>query len=122
MIALIRELFNDRTGDPDKSFDVIIRIALILIEALALTLLFNRPIGDSILLSCAVFFAGFDYLIHWIMIRKKVIELPRGESWFSWTGKTSAFDMWQPWVNLGKWGRFGVKAVVLIGANLMFWI
>jgi hypothetical protein len=120
MIALIRELLDDRTGDPDKKFDVIWRILFIVCEGLILSWIPGKSFVESLLLSSAIFFFGFDYLVHWIMIRNKVIELPKGETWFSYVGKSSAFDRWKPWVKLGKWGRFAVKFVFLTLAIINF--
>lgn len=72
---LIWELINDRYGDEDKKLDVLIRVILGLAAALVNFILIGKPILDSFLLSMAIFFMLFDYLINIILYKNDVHRL-----------------------------------------------
>jgi hypothetical protein len=119
MIATIWEVYQDRHGDLNKSDDVAWRVFLIVIEALAVTAITHKPLIVSLLLSSAVFFLTFDYLVTYVLIRNKVIEVP-GAHWFSYTGKKGWFDnlkLWRfsPWIRLGiKLAYFTISLILFI--------
>ena len=122
MIATIWEVWNDRHGDLNKSQDVVIRAILLIIEAATLRLFTHKPFFTCLLLSSAVFFMFFDYLITYALIRNKVIE-PRiggGYSWFTVTGKKGWFDNLKPWKFASPWVRFGIKLAYLIVSLVLF--
>jgi hypothetical protein len=125
MIATILEVFNDRHGDLNKSQDLILRIVLLLAEAVALHFIFHKPIFDCLLVSTAFFFLCFDYLVTYVLIKNKVIE-PRiggGHTWFSYTGKKGFFDNIRAWRNLNPWGKLAVKVSFFVLSILIcFWL
>ena len=121
MIALLWEVWNDRHGDLNKAKDVPIRGLLIIIEAALLNYFFHKPIITSLLLSTAIFFLLFDYLVTYVLIRNKVIE-PRiggSYSWFTYTGKKGLFDTMN-WWKFSPWIRLGIKLAYFFVALVLF--
>jgi hypothetical protein len=118
MIATIWEVWNDKFGDTNKSYDVAMRTLLLIAEALLLRLVLHKPFFVCLMLSTAVFFLFFDYLVTYVLIRNKVIEVP-GAHWFSYTAKRGWFD------NLGWWKsnpliRLGIKLAYFIISLILF--
>src|SRR5688572_27572531 len=113
---LIWELWNDRKGEPksDKREDVQTRIWLAFMGTLVIGLYLRYIEREKLdymtfilsgsALSLSIHFLLFDYLIN-IILKKP--------DWFSYLGKTSAVDQWQPWVKIGPWGRLAVRVSVL---------
>jgi hypothetical protein len=118
MIATIWEVWNDRNGDFNKSEDVFIRLALLCFEAVVLFMAFDKPLIDSLLFSTAVFFAFFDYLVAYLLIKNSIVETK--QSWFEYLGKSSYMDKTPLWRKAGPWGRFFIKLVVLLAAVIIF--
>lgn len=123
MIATLWEVWNDRHGDLNKGADVLIRVCLVLAEALAIHFIFVKPVVDCILLSSAIFFMFFDYVVAYVMIKNKVVEPRRGTTytWWVYTAKEGFFDNIPLWKKAGPWIKFSVKLVVLITA-IVIWI
>jgi len=69
-----------------------------------------------------MFFAFFDYLIGYVLIKNGTLEPPRGVTyhWFTYEAKKGVFDNLKTWRKIGPWGRFLVKSLVLIGATILF--
>jgi len=99
------ELWNDKDGESkkDKVLDTIWLLVAVVVIAGGAWWLGYRPlpvigliIGWRILL--------FDYLINIILYRRKVIQNPGAEFWFSYTGQTARWDKLiskvHPWVRL----------------------
>ena len=122
MIAAIWEVYNDRHGDLNKSQDVLIRCALLLIETLILHFIFGKPLFDCFLLSVAVFTFVFDYAIGYVLIKNKVVEPRRGTSysWFTYTAKKGFFDNIPLWKKANPWVKFAIKLSFLIIAVVVF--
>lgn len=120
MIALISEVWNDRNGDLHKGADIIVRAALLIIEAFILHLNLHKPFIDSLILSTAFFFLLFDYLIAYVLIRNKVIEPRIGYTWFNYQAKSGVVDNIPFWKRLNPWVKLGVRVVVFITAILIF--
>lgn len=122
MIATIWESWSDRNGDLNKSADVVIRVILLVIEGVILRLIFNKPFVDSLLLSTAIFFFFFDYLVAYVLIRNKVIEPRRGTTytWWTYTAKKGVFDNLKFWRNMKPTTKFFVRLGVLVLATLIF--
>lgn len=122
MIATLWEVWEDRHGDLYKSQDVIIRIALLLAEAIALHFIFIKPLIDSLFLSIAVFFMFFDYLIAMVLIKNGVVEPRRGTTytWWTYTAKSGVFDNLKLWKDAKPWTKFFIKLGALIAAVIIF--
>lgn len=122
MIATLWEAWNDRHGDLNKQTDLIWRVVLILLEAGLLAWFLHKPLVDSILVSSAVFFMCFDYLVGYVLIKNSVVEPRRGTSysWWTYTAKKGFFDNIKVWRNLSPWAKFSIKLSVLIAAILIF--
>lgn len=118
MIATIWEVWNDRHGDLNKSTDVYIRIVLLWVEAFVLKFIFHKPSWAAFILSSAIFFMFFDYLVTYVLIRNKVIEVP-GAHWFTYTAKGGLFDNME-WWKFSPWIRFGVKLAYFFVSLVLF--
>lgn len=122
MIATLFELYGDRHGDFNKQGDLIWRVVLILAEAGLLAWLLHKPFVDSILLSSAIFFLVFDYLIAYVLIKNGTLEPPRGITyyWFDYIAKVGPFDNFKYWKALKPRTKLFVRVVVLIGAVIIY--
>jgi hypothetical protein len=118
MIATIWEVWNDRHGDLNKQYDVIARLILLWIEGAAIHFIFHRPLITSLMISTAIFFLLFDYVVTYVLIQNKVIEVP-GAHWFSYTGKKGWFDNLGWWKH-NAWIRLGIKLAYLIISLILF--
>jgi hypothetical protein len=121
MIATIWEVWNDRHGDLNKLNDLIARVALIIIEALTISLIFHKPGITCLLISTAVFFMFFDYAITYVLIKNGIIE-PRiggGYSWFTYTAKKGLFDTME-WWKFSPWIRLGIKLAYFTISLILF--
>jgi hypothetical protein len=118
MIATIWEVWNDKFGDTNKSYDVAMRTLLLIAEALLLRLVLRKPFFVCLMLSTAVFFMFFDYIITYVLIQNKVIEVP-GAHWFSYTGKKGWFDNLKLW-RFNPWIRLGIKLAYLLISLILF--
>lgn len=115
MIATLFETWNDRHGDLNKRADLVWRVILILAEAGLLAWVLHKPFIDSILLSSAIFFMTFDYLVAYVLIKNKVVEPRRGTTytWWTYTAKKGFFDNIGLWRRLSPWVKFFVKLICL---------
>lgn len=110
MIALIWEVWNDKDGDFNKGNDIFVRLFLFLMEAMALVLITPWHFVACFMLSIAINFLTFDYIIAYVLIRNKVVEVP-GAHWFSYMGKSGVVDNLKFWRGLNPW----VKLLVRVG-------
>lgn len=122
MIATIWELWNDRKGDFNKMLDVIIRIALLALEAVAAHLQLQKPYLVALNLSAAIFFFFFDYLIAFILIRNGTLEPPRGVKyhWFTYVAKDGVVDNVPHWKNANPWLKLAIRTLYLSGSLILF--
>lgn len=122
MIATIWEVYNDRRGDKNKGFDVLIRMILFTLEAYILHLIFDKSVLVSLVIPFAVFFLTFDYVIAYVLIKNGTVEPPRGEKyhWFSYKSKSGVIDSLLIWGVMNPWLKLGVRLVVFIAAVLIF--
>lgn len=116
------EILNDSEGEKrnQKALDVLIRCGLALIAAVIGWLLINKPIIDGFILSLAIHWLLFDYMINAILITRGIIQPRNGETWFSYMGSTAVTDRLKFWRNCSPWFRLGIKVVVLIIAILIY--
>ena len=122
MIATLWEVWNDAKGDIDKAFDVFIRVLLFTAEGVLVHWISHKPLIDCIILSFAIFFLCFDYLISYVLIKNGTLEPPRGVTyhWFSYTAKVGVIDNIPFWKQLNPWIKFGIRLIVFIGAIIIF--
>jgi len=115
------EVFNDRKGDFNKIQDIFVRYGLgILAGVINFFWLTGKPVFDSLLLSMGIHFAIFDYAIAYILIKRGVIEPPRGVKyhWFDYLSTKNPFDNhWKFW---NKWTRFSIRVAVLAVAIVIY--
>lgn len=116
MIATIWEVWNDKFGDTNKSYDVAMRTLLLIAESLFIRLIIHKPFLTCLLLSTAIFFMFFDYLVAYVLIRNKVIE---GSHWFTYTAKKGLFDNMK-WWKFSPWIRLGIKLAYFFVSLVLF--
>ncbi len=103
------EINNDKKGDFDKVRDVVVRGILaiacgIVVFLLGLTGLPHHGIIQSVLMSIAIHFMMFDYLIAATLGHK---------DWFGYLGEKGPVDNIYYWRTLTPWGRFLVRMIWL---------
>lgn len=122
----LMELNNDKVRDLDKKYDVFVRACFIVGVSFVNYFLRDLQILNvhsfwqvmkgvvrPLVMSVAIFFLLFDYIIHWRLGHK-------GWKAFVYTGKTSKMDKAKLWVRLGPVGRFAVKMAVFVGALIFY--
>lgn len=121
MIALIWEVYNDRHGDANKWFDVIVRLIVLVCESQLIHLFLHKPFITSLLLSTAIFFLFFDYVITYILIKNGTVEPPRGVryNWFTYEAKSGIFDT-MDWWKYSPWLRLGIKLAYFLVSLILF--
>lgn len=107
------EVYNDRNGETkrDKQRDAMITMGLYM--AIALALIHYVEVHKSLTLMLAIRLLIFDYVIHYVLIRRGVI---RGH-WFTYVGKTPEFDQLVRKIN--PWVRLAIRVVVFVGGVLL---
>jgi hypothetical protein len=122
MIAVISEVWNDRNGDLHKGADVIVRILLLVCEAVILHAFFHKPILSCFILSSAIFFLLFDYAITYVLIKNGKLEPPLGVKyhWFSYMAKKGVIDNISWWRNMNPWGRFAIRLAYFVGSLVLY--
>lgn len=110
-VPLAWELYNDRKDDLNKVIDVFIRTGLVIVCAVP-AWFYGHSYLSAIVLSGAIFFLLFDYLINIIMLRRK--------DFFSYLGTTSKIDQLKFWKGLKPWHRFYIRAGVFIGSLVWY--
>lgn len=115
---LIWELFNDMGGETqkEKKLDVFIRVLMALIAAIVGFFIANKPIVDGFILSLAIHFFAFDYLIVMILNRR-VYE--KKVNWFTHLGKSYTDDVLR---QFAPWTRFIIKLGILSGSVILYWV
>jgi hypothetical protein len=118
-IPLAWEVQNDKDGDDHKSkWDLVFRAALAITSASFAAHFINRPFTAGLALAVAIHFLFFDY---WVADRlEKNGVIAPGSTWFTYLGKSSPFDRWQPWRNAGPWGRLTVRFSLFIIALFFY--
>jgi hypothetical protein len=114
---LVWESFDDSKGDHNKAQDVFLRCMIGLVAALVNFFLIGKPILDSFILSMAIHFMFFDYLINIILYKNDVIDYA---NWFSHTGKKGVIDNVPFWKNMNPWTKLYVRVGVLIAAIVIY--
>lgn len=118
----VLELFDDMKGDKNKAADVMLRCLIGVGVALVGFFLIGKPILDSFMLSMAIHFMFFDYLITYILLRNGTIEQPREVKyhWFSYTGKSGVIDNLKLWKEMKPRTKLYVRVGVLVIAVLIW--
>lgn len=114
-LPTVWEIWDDRKGETkkDKERDVVVAIVLYIGVMLVAWWLGTPPVKSiSMMLGARVMF--FDYVIHYILIRRGVIH----GHWFTYVGKTSTFDKRIAKVN--PWIKLLVRVVVFAAALVYF--
>lgn len=118
-LPLIWELWNDRNGDshisrgfiklPSKKVDVIVRVILAFLVSLINYILYDKEIIKSISLSGAIHFLCFDYLIAYILIKRKIIK----GKWWSYMG-SKGMDNIKLWKNIKPQYKFLIRLTIFV--------
>jgi len=118
-VPLLYHLWNDRNGDApeDKTIDILIVAIIACAAALLGYKMVGKPIIDGLLLAGAIHFMVFDYAINYILSRRRVIE--KKIDCFSYLGKSFTDDILRQWTPMT---RFWIKAGILVGATLIYFI
>lgn len=124
MIALILEVINDRDGDLNKGADVFVRLFFFAFEAWAVHFIFDKPAWAAFLLSTAIFFLFFDYVIAYVLIRNGTLEPPRGVKyhWFSYVAKEGVIDNLKFWKSLKPGIKLGIRIAYFVLSLVLFLI
>ena len=115
------ELFNDRAGDLNKAEDVFVRAGLMLGAAAGCYMLgFNFWL--SLNLTVAIYFAFFDYIISYILIKNGTLEPPRGVRyhWYSYTAKAGLVDNFKFWRNMKPGWKLTIRLAYFAASLLIF--
>lgn len=133
-IPTIYELWEDRHGEtPDqKKKDVYKRVFLMslasvivgIIYAIAYATEINEGIKvyliytlKAMLLTFAIFFMFFDYVVILILVHRGIVELPKGKKWFSYLSKSPLDSVWSKW----DWRlRMLIRGVVFVASIIVF--
>lgn len=112
-VPTVWELFDDKTGDTNKTPDTISRLIFMSSAGAAAHYISGENWLTAFNLSFAIFFMFFDYCISYILIRNGTLEPPRGVKyhWFSYSGKSGVIDNLKFWRNMNPW----VKLFIRIG-------
>lgn len=110
--AIVWECLDDINGDTIKSNkkDVLMRSGFFLGAILYSWIWMGNALLPSALMPFAVFFAFFDYLVAYILIRRGVVEVP-GAHWFSYLSGKKMFDQWLALIPPA--GRIALRVVIL---------
>lgn len=111
MIATLIELFNDKDGDFNKGADMFVRLFFFAFEAWMIHFIFDKPVWAAFMLSTAIFFLTFDYLISYILIKNGTLEPPRGVTyhWFTYQAKAGVIDNIGLWRNMNPWVKLCIR-------------
>lgn len=122
-LPTVWEIYNDRHGDLNKSSDVIWRIVIGLLAALAVSHLNLIRFVIAFNLSMAINFLLFDYLIAYILIRNGTLEPPKGVKyhWWSYIAKSGFVDNVPFWIKLNLWVKLAIR-VVYFGISLLLYL
>ncbi len=127
LLPTIFEVYDDRNGDKHSdSLDITIRGWNFLIYPLIAWAVIWVCFGYNphsfiqiVILSVTMFTLLFDYIIAYVLYRRKVISDPR---WWQKINKTSWPDNWTPWVEIGWQWRMIVKVLIFIGGEIIYWL
>lgn len=116
IFPLFWELIDDRHGDAVKKnqvFDMVMRLTFFALSGIFHQILYQKFIEGTVL-SIAVFFLCFDYLVAYLLIRNGVVI----GHWFSYLSGKKFFD--KIMVRLFPWQRLALRICVLIGAIILY--
>lgn len=121
-VPTIWEVFNDRKGDFNKSFDVLFRIVTMLLASWTVSENFGFNFFASLNLSLAIFFLFFDYVIAYVLIRNGTLEPPKGVKyhWFTYQAKSGVIDNLKFWKSLKPAIKLGIRIAYFTGALWVF--
>lgn len=112
LLPVAWEVWNDRNGDFDKVRDVLVRAVLCLYSGILLYFIEDFRFLFGALLAASVHFLLFDYIIVYVLKRRKIID--QNAKVFSYLGKTSELDGNSVWIRLGPWGRLITRLAFFI--------
>lgn len=122
------ELYDDRIGETlkQKKLDVLWRCLSFSSSAIVSGWIIygfhQTPFVyylKAVVMSFAIFFLVFDYAIIIILVRRKIVELPKGQKWYSYLSKSPLDKLWSGWD--WKW-RMAVRgAVFTISLIIYLW-
>lgn len=127
---LIWELWNDKNGDAhisrvdwnedvqmlSKRVDIYARFAIVGVASMANSFLGHHPL-QSIIMSGAIHFLLFDYLIVVVLTKNGVIET--AAQWWDYLG-SKGFDNFEWWKGKSWQVRMAIKIVVFIIACVIY--
>lgn len=116
------ELFDDKSGDKNKSADVIYRLVLMAGAATAAHYISDENWLTAFNLSLAIFFLCFDYLITAILIHNGTLEPPRGVRyhWFDYTAKKGVIDNISFWKNLNPYVKLLIRVAYFVLSCILY--
>lgn len=116
------ELFDDKSGDTNKSSDTIYRLILTSGAATAAHYISGENWLTAFNLSFAIFFMFFDYCIAAILIRNGTLEPPRGVRyhWFTFTGKSGVIDNLSFWKTLNPYVKLLIRVTYFVIAIILY--
>lgn len=114
------ELYNDRNGENKKGKIKDTAVLLVVTGLIAgLSYWLGQSPVSAILLIFGIRVMFFDYAINVILYKRKVIEKPGSEKWFSYVGESTYW--WdQLVVKVHPVTRFVVRVVVFTGSATWF--
>ena len=111
LIPTIWELWDDRKGDSNHSFDIFVRIGWVVLSAIYPWYI-GHSYWASIFMAGGIFTIAFDYLENILNLRRR--------DWFSFLGTTAKMDENKWWLKIGAWNRFYIRVGVFAGALVWY--
>lgn len=117
------ELYRERNGEDPKKKGRSMTVRALLMSVCALGAAWILGLTwlvyfKCLLLSFAIFFLFFDYAVILILVHRGIVELPKGEKWYTYLSK-SPLDKLFAKVNWKV--RMGIRVIVFITA-IIIWI
>jgi hypothetical protein len=113
LLPTLFEVWQDRNGETSK--DKVKDALWLVVGSLTIAWVshyFGQNMMAVLMLIVVWRIAVFDYLVTYVLYKRRVIESPEAKKWWSYTGKTSKIDQLLSKIDW-RW-RLGVRIVFLI--------
>lgn len=136
--GLYYALYDDRNGDKHPNHDwvaigIVIAVSSICISLISqIELIFNHQMFSwlrfgidnlrNAAMGLAICIIFFPWVVCYMLVTRKVIELPRGNKWYNHFSKTAIPDKWPWWCRLHWSVRFTIGVVVALPFIFIYFI
>lgn len=118
-------LWDDRNGDVHPNNDWL-KIGGVMIICSVIVSLLDHRIGfwinmlRTFLMSFALYGLIFNWAVVWMLVKRGIIELPKGVKWFNYFSKTSWPDNWMIWNTLRWWQRLLTQLLIFCWPAVLY--